>query len=219
MQAFCDLNPMNESELVGALQFQPVAVGLAVDEEFMSYKGGILNSKAGSTDGRPLNHAAIVVGYTPSYWRIKNSFGAQWGEGGYARLARNVGGAGQYGILTSPSYPSVISPSTKYPKPVKPHKYDKPPCKDGEAELAVAGLPGKICTSPCSKSQPCPTNQGKGADAQVLCALEDPRTQQKYCALLCLKDCDCAQAPFALTCQMSPNLPFGEYGLCAAPVS
>ena len=51
MQAFCDLNPMNESELVGALQFQPVAVGLAVDEEFMSYKGGILNSKAGSTDG------------------------------------------------------------------------------------------------------------------------------------------------------------------------
>ena len=148
--------------------------------------------------------------------RIKNSFGAQWGEGGYARLARNVGGAGQYGILTSPSYPSVISPSTKYPKPVKPHKYDKPPCKDGEAELAVAGLPGKICTSPCSKSQPCPTNQGKGADATVMCALEDPKTQQKYCALLCQMDCDCAQAPFALTCQTSPDLPFG---LCAAPVS
>ena len=219
MQAFCDLNPMNESELVGAMQFQPVAVGLAVDEEFMNYEGGILNSSVGSRDGRPLNHAALVVGYTPTYWRIKNSFGAQWGEGGYARLARNVGGAGQYGILTSPSYPSVISPSIKYPKPVEPHKYDKPPCKDGEVELAVAGLPGKICTSPCSTSQPCPTNQGKGADAQVQCALEDPRTKQKYCALLCQTDCDCAQAPFALTCQTSPYLPFRGWGLCAAPVS
>ena len=85
-----------------------------------------------------------------------------------------------------------------------------------KVELAVAGLPGKICTSPRSESQPCPTNQGKGADATVMCALEDPKTQQKYCALLCQMDCDCAQAPFALTCQTSPDLPFG---LCAAPVS
>ena len=214
MQAFCDLPPMNESELVGALQFQPVAVGMAIDQEFMNYKGGILRSKVGSKDGRPLNHAALIVGYTPNYWRIKNSFGAAWGEDGYARIARGVGGAGQYAILTAPSYPSVISPKKIYPAPVKPHNYDKPPCKPHEVELAVAGLSSPICTHTCSPTQKCPGHSGKGSDAVIECAFEDPKTGKHYCAVICENDCDCAQAPVALTCQKSPALAFS---ICLAP--
>jgi hypothetical protein len=213
MQAYCAVQPMNETELVGALQFRPVAVGLAVDEAFMTYTGGVMNSKA--TVGQPLNHAALLVGYTASYWRIKNSFGPSWGEGGYGRLARGVDDrAGQYGILTSPSYPVVIAPPKQYPKPMKPHHYDKPPCKPDEAQLAVTGINGTICTHTCSPSQTCPENSGKGSDAQIKCALQDAKTGQGYCAVICTVDCDCAQTPSPLTCQKSPSLPFG---ICAAP--
>ena len=34
------------------------------------------------------HHAALVVGYTPAYWIIKNSMGVNWGDGGYAYLSR-----------------------------------------------------------------------------------------------------------------------------------
>ena len=67
---------------------------------------------------KPLDHAVVVVGYgdepapdggrpTP-FWLVKNSWGAQWGEGGYFKLARGpagVGGKGAAGLLSIPGFP------------------------------------------------------------------------------------------------------------------
>jgi len=36
-----------------------------------------------------VNHAMLVVGYTPTEWILKNWWGDSWGENGYMRLARN----------------------------------------------------------------------------------------------------------------------------------
>ena len=33
-----------------------------------------------------VNHAVLLVGYTPSYWIIKNQWGLKWGEQGYIRV-------------------------------------------------------------------------------------------------------------------------------------
>jgi C1A family cysteine protease len=47
------------------------------------YTGGIL-----STCGTSLDHAVIAAGYSlNSYWNVRNSWGAGWGENGFIRLA------------------------------------------------------------------------------------------------------------------------------------
>lgn len=35
-----------------------------------------------------VNHAVLVVGVTKEYWLIKNSWGIDWGDQGYIKLAR-----------------------------------------------------------------------------------------------------------------------------------
>ena len=63
-----------------------------------------------------LDHGLLAVGYgvaaaggggvaTP-YWKLKNDFGLDWGEQGYARIERGGGQpGGQCGILLDASYP------------------------------------------------------------------------------------------------------------------
>ena len=61
------------------------------------------------------------------YWIVKNSYGAQWGESGYIKIQRNVGGAGKCGIAMMPSYPVKYpvkyysqNPNKHYPSLVNP---------------------------------------------------------------------------------------------------
>ena len=72
----------------------PLAIFLNIDHEsFMRYSSGIyFEPKCSSRT----THVTLLVGYGKTgqdqdYWIIKNSFGRQWGEGGYIRIARNRG--------------------------------------------------------------------------------------------------------------------------------
>lgn len=86
------LDPPDISTLVKELMIQPVVVSIAVDESFMHYSSGIYTTD--KCDGE-LSHSLLAVGFntlieTP-YFILKNSFGKDWGQEGYADFAIGVG--------------------------------------------------------------------------------------------------------------------------------
>lgn len=85
-------NDYTEKEMIYMMQFQLITVSINADL-MMSYQSGVINGKCDSTK---LNHDVAIVGYgydtvtNLDYWIVKNSWGINWGEQGYARIARGL---------------------------------------------------------------------------------------------------------------------------------
>ena len=67
--------------IIGAIKERPI--GISADATNRSdYKSGVFKNCK-----RDLNHDILLVGMTNEYYKIKNSWGKDWGENGYIRLA------------------------------------------------------------------------------------------------------------------------------------
>jgi len=93
-----------DADMKSALAIQPLSIAIEADQDiFQHYKSGTITGNCGtSTD-----HGVLLVGYgTDSegndYWKVKNSWGATWGDAGYVRM---VQGKNQCGINSGPNYP------------------------------------------------------------------------------------------------------------------
>jgi C1A family cysteine protease len=71
--------------LQSALNTQPVSVTVKAGLNWQLYRKGVLSKNCGVL-GRP-NHAVIAVGYDADTFKIRNSWGASWGEAGHVRLS------------------------------------------------------------------------------------------------------------------------------------
>jgi len=104
--------PDNEVALREAVARGPVAIAIEADAEAMQfYDHGILTTKK---CGVNVDHAVTIVGYGEDrgikYWKIKNSWSSDWGEGGYMRLCRECGRngkTGECGITVEAVFPIV----------------------------------------------------------------------------------------------------------------
>ena len=97
---------------------QPVSVAIEADSlVFQFYGGGIIDSARCGTD---LDHGVLIVGYGEEkgkmYWILKNSWGPDWGENGYFRIARSesTNDPGICGVAMQPAFPTAASPSLSY---------------------------------------------------------------------------------------------------------
>jgi len=97
---FTDVKQKDESDLQKSVTQQPVSV--AVDaRKWQSYHSGIFSGCGALVQ---LDHGVLAVGYTDSYWKVKNSWGTSWGESGFIRVTY---GKNECGIANAASYPTV----------------------------------------------------------------------------------------------------------------
>jgi len=80
--------------MIALVQRGPVAVSVSVGSQWHMYQSGIME---GCSRDAVINHAVTLVGFGigaegpeqgQNYWQIQNSWGPDWGEGGFVRMAR-----------------------------------------------------------------------------------------------------------------------------------
>jgi cathepsin F len=99
--------PKDEEEMKKALfKYGPLAG--AINGIMMAfYEKGVYEPWFSSLCPDNINHAVVIVGYgidketNKQFWRVKNSWGPQWGENGYFRIIRGEGicGIKRYNLI------------------------------------------------------------------------------------------------------------------------
>lgn len=96
-----------------------VSVSFRINDCIKNYKSGIIFDGANSTCGCSrvggTNHAVAIVGFgedplnaeCQKYWLVKNSWGTDWGEGGYFRVCREDDKDLPYGTCNIKSEPMI----------------------------------------------------------------------------------------------------------------
>jgi len=108
--SYKDVTTNSEDALVAAIAQQPVSVAVEADQaSFQFYSSGVMTAACGTQ----LDHGVLAVGYGTmngqDYYKVKNSWGADWGMSGYILLGRGASfnPNGQCGIQMQPSFPVV----------------------------------------------------------------------------------------------------------------
>jgi C1A family cysteine protease len=99
-----DIKPNSEEDLMWAVLRQPVSIAIEADKmSFQFYKSGVYSD---TNCGTNIDHGVLLVGYGEEdgkpYWKVKNSWGETWGDGGYIKILK---GTGICGVMMQPSIP------------------------------------------------------------------------------------------------------------------
>lgn len=97
----------NNAALQSALNDSPVSITVDADNSWQSYRSGVLSKSCGLFG--QIDHAVIAVGYDSSAdtFKIRNSWGASWGEAGYVRVSNSV--SNPYCVYNTAPFTATIS--------------------------------------------------------------------------------------------------------------
>jgi len=106
-----DVKSGDEAALLDAVAtVGPVSIAVDASIGWQLYFGGIMHPTLCSSDPKKMDHGVAIVGFgTESgkdYWVVRNSWGASWGEHGYARIIR---GKNACGLANAASYPNGVA--------------------------------------------------------------------------------------------------------------
>jgi len=105
ISGYKDVQQGSEDALMNALGQQPISIAIEADQSsFQFYKSGVFTGPC----GQQLDHGVLLVGSGSDggqdYWRVKNSWGASWGDNGFIRMIR---GKNMCGLSNMASYPTA----------------------------------------------------------------------------------------------------------------
>ena len=99
-----EISPGDYNSIIESLSKQPISVGIQANTfEFQHYSNGIFNST--SCYKGEIDHGVLLVAYDSDSLTIKNSWGNQWGENGYIRIARTTDEDGICGVYQAAAFP------------------------------------------------------------------------------------------------------------------
>ena len=109
-----------ESDHISAIAINPTTALFQVTLAFHYYRDGVI--KDTTCLGAP-NHAVVVVGYAFRHYLVKNSWGRDWGDGGFVKFARWHDGCGLHKNVVYPTFAVVEGANDTDPE-TAPSDYD-----------------------------------------------------------------------------------------------
>jgi len=189
---WCSKQPVDENQMMKHLATAgPFTIAIN-SKYFDNYKKGIMNPPSCSGNLTKLDHQVAIVGYGSEngndYWKIKNSWGTDWGENGFCRIARGTNKCGvaadashvvAAGADPGPSPPSPTPPSP--PSPTPPPSPPTPPSPPSTGPSPEPTPTGK-CTQKCMDTvfKLCPSSQYSSYNKCINCGFSK-QVVQNHC--------------------------------------
>jgi cathepsin L len=106
-----DKMPSAEQLKSALIEHGPLAMPMWADHCFAVYKSGVFNGH----NNKSLNHVVVLIGWDDDKqaWLIKNSWGKEWGEEGFAWIQYESNNVGLFAAWIQPSPINKEMPPTQ----------------------------------------------------------------------------------------------------------